>query len=73
MNTQHQILSMSSNSLTGETTFRVELFKDLGIARISKGVMEVKLPEKFEGIDSRAETAIADFIQQNAIALGLKE
>lgn len=71
MSIQHKIISMATNSLTGETMFRVELFEDLGIAKITRGTLEVTLPEKYEGIDQAAEKAVSDFLAQHANALGM--
>lgn len=65
------ISRMSTDSLNGVTTFIVTVTEDLGIAMAQRGTFEIRIAEKFEGINQEAQVAVDTFMAEHAVALGL--
>ena len=65
------ISRMSTDSLNGVTTFIVTVTEDLGIAMAQRGTFEIRIAEKFEGINQEAQVAVDAFMAEHAVALGL--
>ena len=65
------ITRMSVDNLNGVTAFSVTVTEDLGVALASRGTFEIRIPEKFEGINAEAQAAVDAFMAEHATALGL--
>ena len=65
------ITRMSVDNLNGVTAFSVTVTEDLGVALASRGTLEIRIAEKFEGINDEAQAAVDAFMAEHAVALGL--
>lgn len=71
MATKNTIIRMAVDNLAGVTTFGVSVTEDLGVAVAQRGVFDIRIPEKFEGINAEAQAAVDAFMAEHATALGL--
>ena len=65
------ITRMAVDNLNGTTSFTVAVSEDLGVAIAQRGVFEIRLNAKFEGINAEAQAAVDSFLTEHATALGL--
>lgn len=65
------IIRMAVNNLTGVTTFGVSVTEDIGVAIAQRGVFEIRIDAKFEGINAEAQAAVDAFMAEHATTLGL--
>lgn len=65
------ISRMAVDNLNGVTSFSVTVTEDLGVAIASRGTFEIRINEKFEGINDDAQKAVDAFMAEHATALGL--
>lgn len=67
----NNISRMMVDNLNGVTTFIVSVTEDLGVAVAQRGQFEIRLEQKFEGINDDAQKAVDEFMTTHAVALGL--
>ena len=65
------IIRMAVDNLVGVTTFGVSVTEDIGVAVAQRGVFDIRIAEKFEGINADAQAAVDAFMAEHASALGL--
>lgn len=65
------IIRMAVDNLNGVTTFGVSVTEDIGVAIAQRGVFEIRIDAKFEGINAEAQAAVDAFMAEHAAALGL--
>jgi 5-enolpyruvylshikimate-3-phosphate synthase len=65
------IVRMAVDNLNGVTTFGVSVTEDIGVAIAQRGVFEIRVEGKFEGINADAQAAVDAFMAEHATALGL--
>lgn len=65
------IIRMAVDNLNGVTTFGVSVTEDIGVAIAQRGVFEIRIDAKFEGINAEAQAAVDAFMAEHAAAMGL--
>lgn len=65
------IVRMAVDNLNGVTTFGVSVTEDIGVAIAQRGVFEIRIDAKFEGINAEAQAAVDAFMTEHAAALGI--
>ncbi len=65
------IIRMAVDNLNGVTTFGVSVTEDIGVAIAQRGVFEIRIDAKFEGINAEAQAAVDAFMAEHSAALGL--